>query len=431
MRNVIWLMLAGVVVLDPQARIVSAQTKPRAAELAATDWPWWRGPSFDGIAVANPSPPLRWDDATNLIWKTPLVGRGHGSAIVVGEQVLLAVADVDHDQLSLLCLDRASGKPIWNTPVHSGKIDTKGNEKSSMASMTPACDGERVFVNFLFRGAVHTSAIDRQGKLLWQTKICDFVVHQGFASSPAVVGPLVLVSADNKAGGLLAGLDRGSGEIIWSRARPKLPNYTSPIPLSVAGKKQLLLTGCDLVTSLDPLTGQLLWETAGATTECVTSVVTDGRLVFTSGGYPKNHVSAIKADGSGELVWENNNRVYVPSMLVKDGYLYAVMDAGVAICLECATGKEVWKGRLGGTFSSSPVLVGDVIHATNEAGHTFLFRATSDSFQLVAENQLGSECFATPTICAGRIYTRVAYQEAAQGESGGRREYLICIGQPR
>jgi len=193
----------------------------------------------------------------------------------------------------------------------------------------------------------------------------------------------------------------------------------------------LLLTGCDLVTSLDPLTGQLLWETAGATTECVTSVVTDGRLVFTSGGYPKNHVSAIKADGSGELVWENNNRVYVPSMLVKDGYLYAVMDAGVAICLECATGKEVWKGRLGGTFSSSPVLVGDVIHATNEAGHTFLFRATSDSFQLVAENQLGSECFATPTICAGRIYTRVAYQEAAQGESGGRREYLICIGQPR
>jgi len=434
MRNkglAIWLVVMSGVLVCPLARFASAQTKPRKVELTATDWPWWRGASHDGIAVSNPSPPLHWDDTTNLIWKTPLVGRGHGSAIVVGEQVLLAVADVEHERLSLLCLDRATGKTNWNAPIHSGKIDTKGNEKSSMASVTPACDGERVFINFLFGGAVHTSAVDRQGKLLWQTRICDFVVHQGFASSPAIVGPLVLVSADNKGGGLLAGLDRESGEIVWSRTRPKLPNYTSPIPLSIAGRSQLLLAGCDLVTSLDPLSGQVLWETAGATTECVTSVVTDGKLVFTSGGYPKNHIAAIRADGSGELVWENSNRVYVPSMLVKDGYLYAVMDAGVAICLECATGKEVWKGRLGGTFSSSPVLVGDVIHVTNEAGRTFIFKATPAAFHLVGENVLGSECFATPTICGGRIYTRVAYHEPAEGESGKRREYLICIGERR
>jgi outer membrane protein assembly factor BamB len=184
------------------------------------------------------------------------------------------------------------------------------------------------------------------------------------------------------------------------------------------------MTGCDLVAGFDPASGEKLWEVKGSTTECVTSAVTDGRLVFTSGGYPKNHVSAVRAHGSGEVVWEKSYRVYVPSMLLHGGHLYAVQDGGFALCLEAATGKEVWKGRLGGTFSASPVLVGDLIYATNEAGRTFLFRATPEAFRLVGENQLGDEVFATPTICGGRIYLRVAREEKGQ-----RQEVLYCLGQ--
>jgi outer membrane protein assembly factor BamB len=145
--------------------------------------------------------------------------------------------------------------------------------------------------------------------------------------------------------------------------------------------------------------------------------------VLTSGGYPRNHVAAVRADGSGRSAWENNVRVYVPSMLIQDDILYAVTDDGVAMCWRAATGEELWKGRLGGTFSSSPVLVGPHIYATNEAGRTFIFRATPERFELVAENQLGDDVFATPAICGGRIYLRVAEQE---GEK--RQEYLYCIG---
>src|SRR5262249_21132207 len=141
-----------------------------------------------------------------------------------------------------------------------------------------------------------------------------------------------------------------SGKVVWKHARPKTPNYASPIILNAAGRDQLVFTGCDLVASYEPLTGKLLWQVKGSTTECVTSTVTDGRHVFTSGGYPKNHVSAVLADGSGKVVWENGTRVYVPSMLVREGHLYAVLDAGVAVCWECGTGKEVWRHRLGGTF---------------------------------------------------------------------------------
>src|SRR5262249_6420955 len=151
-----------------------------------------------------------------------------------------------------------------------------------------------------------------------------------------------------------------------------------------AGREQLVLTGCNLVSSFEPLTGKTLWEVKGATEECVTSAVTDGQHVFTSGGYPRNHVAAVRADGSGKVAWENTTRVYVPSMLVKGGHLYAVSDAGIAFCWKCDTGKEVWKGRLGGTFSASPVLVGEHILATNESGRTFVFRATPAAFEVVA-----------------------------------------------
>jgi hypothetical protein len=99
------------------------------------------------------------------------------------------------------------------------------------------------------------------------------------------------------------------------------------------------------------------------------------------------------------------------------------MDAGVAMCWKADTGAEIWKGRLGGTFSASPVLVGNQVFATNEAGRTFIFQATPDKFELLAENQLGDEVFATPAICAGRIYMR-----AASTTDGKRQEMLYCIG---
>ncbi|HEX3313864.1 MAG TPA: PQQ-binding-like beta-propeller repeat protein, partial [Gemmataceae bacterium] len=387
------------------------------------DWPWWRGPTRNGVAAAEPMPPLTWSDTENILWKTEVPGRGHGSPIVVGDQVFLATAEADRDTQSLLCFDRKTGRRLWQTDVHTGGLTKQGNGRSTLASSTPACDGKRVFINFLNAGAIFTTALDRDGKKLWQTKIADYVLHQGFGSSPALYENLVFVSADNKGAGALVALDRGTGERIWKRDRPKLPNYASPILLDAAGKKQLVFIGCDLVTSLDPKSGSLLWEIPGATTECVTSTVTDGNLVFTSGGYPKNHIAAVRADGSGKLVWESKTKVYVPSMLVRKEHLYGVGDGGVAFCRKADTGTEVWTGRLEGAFTASPILVGERIYAVNEAGRTFVFDADPAAFNLVATNSLGGETMATPAICGGRIYLRTAVQRG-----GHRQEMLVCIG---
>ncbi|MCA9035803.1 MAG: PQQ-binding-like beta-propeller repeat protein, partial [Planctomycetaceae bacterium] len=257
------------------------------------DWPWWRGPGHDGIAEPAQTPPITWSDKQNIAWVAPVPGRGHGSPIVVGDQVVLATADKDRDVESVLCFDRTTGRQVWESVVFQGKLPKKMNEKASLASSTVACDGERFFINFLNDDAAWAIALDRQGGKLWQTRLTDYVIHQGYGSSPLLYGELVIVSADNKSesGGVIAALNRLTGEIVWKRNRPSKPNYPSPTIVHVNGRDQLIMTGCDLVTSLNPSTGEVLWEIDGATTECVTTTVTDGTHIFTSGGYPRNHIS--------------------------------------------------------------------------------------------------------------------------------------------
>ena len=335
---------------------------------ASTDWPWWRGPDRNGIASADQQLPLEWSDSKNVLWKSPVPGRGHGSPTVVGTQVFLATADEVKGVQSVLCFDRSSGRQLWNTDVHKGGLMTKkGNKKATQASASVACDGKRLFINFLNGGAVYTTALTREGKQIWQTKITDYVVHQGFGSSPAIYKSLVLVSADNKGGGALAGLERETGKIVWKHSRPKKPNYASPIVLRVNDRDQLLFTGCNLVSSYDPSSGEKLWEVKGRE-DRVRDINSDGW-----------EGSSLQAAATRRITWQRS----VPMALAEGGmgkwnaslcsfyarlewtHLRAVTDAGVASCWRSDTGKLVWKGRLGGTFSSSPVMVG-IVHPDTE-----------------------------------------------------------------
>jgi outer membrane protein assembly factor BamB len=418
------LVCAGLSCADPATETFSpVQAAEPVGPFAETDWPWWRGQHNQGVAPASSDPPLEWSETENVVWKTKIPGRGQSSPVIVGDHIYLTSSDEEAETRFVLAFDRASGAQLWQTVVHTGSPILPKNEKATQASSTLACDGQRIFANFLHEGALYTSALSLKGKLLWQTRVCDYIMHQGYGSSPTVYEGLVLVAADSNAGGAVAGLDRQTGKIVWKHDRPELPNYPSPTVLEVAGKPQLLMTGCHLVTSLNPLTGKVLWEIPGSTTECVTSPVTNGTLIYSSGGYPDNHVAGIKADGSGEVVWQIGTRVYVPSMLIKNNRLHGVNDTGIAYCWDGSTGDELWKGRLQGAITSSPVLVGDLIFVTNESGETFVYKAQADELEIVARNQLGDECFATPTFSGKHIYTRVGHRQ-----DGNRQEYLYCLG---
>ena len=151
--------------------------------------------------------------------------------------------------------------------------------------------------------------------------------------------------------------------------------------------------------------------------------MTDGSRIFIGGGYPKNHTMAIEADGSGKIAWENTTRTYVPSMLVKNGHLYAVLDAGRAVCWKAATGEELWSEKVDREFYGSPVMAGSRIYVTSKGGVTSVFEATPEKFTLLGQNALGDESFSTPAICDNRIYLRGAKT------SPKRQEYLWCVGE--
>ena len=389
--------------------------------IGPNDWAGWRGPTHDGVAAKGQTPPTTWSETENILWKFSIPGRGHASPTVVGEFVFLPTADETKKTQAVLCLNRHTGKLIWSKEVNQGGFDKDGHQRKSHASPSIASDGERLFVNFLNHGTVTTTALDLKGNQLWQQEISKFKTHQGFGASPFLYKDLVIVNSDNKSGGAVAAMNRKSGKIIWRRDRPKKPNYVSPVVFNVLGKDQLFLSGCNLVTSLEPNTGETLWEVPGSTTECVVTMVTDGKRVFTSGGYPKNHTVAITADGSGEVAWQNSTRVYVPSMIIYQDYAFAVADAGFAICWESATGKEIWKERLGGDFFSSPVLANGHIYATNVRGKTYVYKADPNDFKTISSNQLGNEAYASPVICDSRIYLRTAHIDE------DREEFLYCI----
>ncbi len=406
--------------------VAMAAVVGEAAEVSrvstSSDWPGWRGPHRDGVATTDATLPLEWSDESHVIWQVNVPGRGHGSPCVFGDAIYLATCDEGDGSQSVLAFDRATGERRWQRQVHADGGMRK-NERSTAASATVACDGKAAYITFPNNGRLVASALSTDGQLLWQTTICDYEVHQGYGASPLLYGDTVIVAADNKLGGAVAALNRATGDIVWQVKRPATPNYPSPIVHHLFGRDQLIMTGCDKVVSYDPTNGDVIWEIAGATTECVTTTVTDGERVYSSGGYPRNHVAAIRADGSGTIDWDIGQRLYVPSMVYLDGHLYAVLDAGIAVCWNSATGEERWKQRLGGTFSASPVVVGDTILATNEAGQSYLFRATPDQYEALGENQLGDEVFASPAVCGGRIYFRVA-----DHDGDVRQERLVCIG---
>jgi len=388
----------------------------------SADWPWWRGPSGNGVAT-GPAP-VAWSETQNVAWKAPVPGRGHSSPTVVGQHVILATADEDKQVQSVVCYDRQTGKRRWKTDLHQGGFPSRSqmHPKSSHASCTVAADGERLFVAFLNAGSIVATALDMNGKRVWQQTLGPFVPKFGFSTSPVLHKSFVVFSCDHQDGGFLAAVHRHNGSIAWREPRPAVATYSSAVVARVDGRDQLLISGGRRVASYDPETGKPLWSCPGASeATCGTLVWQDDR-VFASGGYPQSETLCVMADGTRSVLWRNAQKCYAQSMLAHSGYLYAATDGGVAYCWNNQTGDVMWRSRLGGQCSASPVLAGDNLYVSTERGTTYVFKAQPDAYHLVSRNQLGDESLASPAVCGGRLYLRVASHQQT------RREFLYCVG---
>lgn len=158
-----WWLCAVIALAGATAPVAAQEAARELADFpklnAATDWPWWRGPSRNGIASQTPVP-TKLSDTENVVWKVPVPGRGHSSPIVVGDRVFLTTADEKEQIHSVLAFDRASGKSVWTTKVNQGKFPAKNHAKNTEASATLACDGDRLFATFYAHDAVLAVALD-------------------------------------------------------------------------------------------------------------------------------------------------------------------------------------------------------------------------------------------------------------------------------
>lgn len=392
---------------------------------SASDWLQWRGPNHNNVANGA-AVPTEWDESKNVKWKVEVPGRGHSSPTIIGNLIVLTSADEAGQRQAVFGFDRNSGKQLWQTIISTGGFPAT-HPKNTHASATACSDGKHIFVVFNHHAQVEAAALSLTGEILWQKNVGPFKPRQyeyGYAASPTFHNGRLIISGDCDTSGWLVALEGLTGEVAWQQQRPKMLNWSSPVIATVAGKQQMLISGCEQLASYDPDTGKPLWSAACLTMATCGTCVFNEDTVFASGGYPKRETVAVKADGSGEILWRNRVKCYEQSMLYHDGYLYAVDDTGVAYCWNARTGKEQWKTRLRGPVSASPLLVGDNIFLSNELGTTFVFKANPKAFTPVAKNQLGSDSFSTPVAVDGVLYLRHAVRSGRNWK-----ETLYAIGQ--
>jgi outer membrane protein assembly factor BamB len=375
------------------------------------DWPWWRGPHLNNHAAAGQKPPLKWSDKENVIWRVSLPGTGHATPCICGDRIILPAGDPREKAIWVLCLDRVTGKKLWQTEAYRGPFPNI-HENNSSASATLACDGERVYFPYQTDGMVCMAALDLEGRVVWNKPVAPHKSVQGHSASPALYKSAVIVPTYGSLGNKLTALHRKTGEVVWrAPLRKVIESYASPLVTRVAGRDQLFIVGGVRTHSYDPNNGRLIWECDGPAEFCAATVAFSQDTVYATGGYPQKGLLAIRADGTGDVTqshlrWKSDSKAgYVPSPLLHDGLLYAISETGLMRCYDAAGGQVLWEHATKAPFYSSPVLAGDRLYVFDQKGKGFVMKA-GRQFELLATNDLPDGVFATPVILGNRIYLR-------------------------
>jgi len=368
---------------------------------------------------------VKWSATENVAWKVAIPGKGHSSPIVWGDRVYLTTCIEATGERKLLCLDRKDGHPLWEQTIVTVPLEGK-HGLNSFASSTPVTDGKHVWIAFQEGHTFSAYCYDVEGKLAWRVSPGEFHSKHGFCSSPLLYKDMVIFNGDQDAVAYIVALDQATGKERWRADRPnKTRSYVPPVIFEAGGKTQLVLSGSLCVTSYDPDTGKLIWIIDGPTEQFVASMVCTEDVFFITGGFPEWHVLGIRPDGEGNvtkthILWRDKGQEicsYVPSPVAWGANFFIASDAGTATCFEAKTGKRLWKEKLSRHISASPVAAGGLLYFPDDAGTTHVLKA-GGTFELVAKNDLGEACYASPALSRGRLYLRTAKSLYCIAEAG-------------
>src|SRR5918994_6970096 len=262
-------------------------------------WSRWRGPSGQGL-VAPGKYANTWSPTSNIKWRTQVPGSGNSSPIVWADRIYLTTAQERGARLSMLALNRADGRILWETVVPQEGIE-RVHQKNGYASATPVTDGRTIYASFGRHGLV---AFDISGKIVWQRRFGVIDNYHGPAGSPVLYRDRVFLYQDHNGSSgqraFVAAFDAKTGKTLWETPRTETVGWGTPIVISAGERDELVVNSQRRVAAYDPETGKELWTVRGMTFEVIPTPVVGEGLVFASSGRA-GPTFAIRPGGNGDV----------------------------------------------------------------------------------------------------------------------------------
>ncbi len=385
----------------------------------AANWPHWRGPHFDG-STDEKNLPVEFSKTQNVTWSATLPGTSAATPIIWENRVFLSSSDQSIKGMRALCLDRQTGKVLWNQEVGVGY---SYDNMSNFASPSPVTDGNVVV--FLY-GNGEVAAFDFAGKKLWgrnlQKDYGPFAYQWTYGASPTIFDKQLFIQvlnrdepvhgrgrADGPIDSYILSLDPQTGKEIWRHARPSDARqesheaYSTPIPFEHNGRTELLIAGGDCITGHSLKDGAELWRWGTWNPERIThwrlvpSPVAGKGIVLVCA--PKGSpVYAFKAGAKGTqddsvLAWKSSESDVATPLFYKGKFYIVRGEQRPCISrVDPATGKVEWTGDLEDhtKIESSPLGADDKIYFQNFKGNVFIVAADT-SFKLLKTIPMGDE----------------------------------------
>lgn len=418
----------------------------QAANVAS--WPTFRGPNNTG-AIEHGNPPVKWSESENIKWKVEVPGQGLSSPVVWRNKIFFLTAVKSKEvkpaepepseeqgdrrrrnkkptsvhKFDVVCMERSSGKLLWQTTVKEALPHEGHHGDASFASYSPVTDGKHVWANFGSRG-LH--CLDMDGNLKWSRDLVQQRIVAGFGegSSPAIAGDAVLVVTDHEDQSYIFAFDKVSGEPLWKKQRDEPTGWATPIALEVNGKIQMITNGTNFVRAYDLKTGDVIWKCTGQTANAIPTPVAGLGKVFCTSGFRGAALYAINPTKTGDVsntdavCWKVTEATpYVPSpVMVKDKIYVCSGNNAEISCYQAEDGKANFvKHKLEGVkgIYASPVGVSDRIYFAGRNGVTAVLKV-SETPEVLATNTLDDKIDATPAIVGDELYIKGS-------------QYLYCI----
>lgn len=409
---------------------------------ADDEWPQFQGPQADGHSSAT-GLPVTWSEKENVTWKVAIPGGGHSSPVVSGNEIWLTtaiqkqlseeekkarLAKVPNSRglqlagsvsLRAVCVERDSGKLKHNFELFHVETPEPIHALNSYASPSPIIEKGKLFCHF---GTYGTCCVDTAtAKIAWRNTELHADHQNGPGASPSLWQNVLILNFDGIDTQFIAGIDKRTGKTLWTTPRSaKMPDrkefrktYSTATVLEDPRGAQVISPGADWVYSYDPASGRELWRasygTLGFSTVPRPLIWKDLAILTTS--FIRPRILAVKYDGEGDVskthvAWSKDGQLpSKPSMLLVEGRLYFVSDKGIGMCLDAKSGEEVWKERVGGAFSASPVYADGRMYFCDQEGKTTVL-APGDEYKVLAQNELDGGFMASPAIAGKAIFLR-------------------------